>query len=137
VEPANTNFLTRPTRLGGDSDWVEVVCGTGFGAAVKSNGTLWIWAMGPGARLPGVEIPAEGPLPVQVGLEQDWVRAVVDGNGLGGQSTMHALKADGTVWSWDPQVYATVPVLTTSSPDRSGTQRAILSLGTIIRAGAP
>jgi alpha-tubulin suppressor-like RCC1 family protein len=105
ADPANTNLLSRPTRLGTEADWVRVACGNAHGVALKSDGTLWIWGTETGGRLPDVAMPALGTLVAQVGSDRDWVYAAIDGVGMGSEVTLNAIKSDGTVWSWDRKVF--------------------------------
>lgn len=36
-------FVTVPTRVGTDTDWVDIAAGYKFSLALKSDGTLWAW----------------------------------------------------------------------------------------------
>jgi alpha-tubulin suppressor-like RCC1 family protein len=105
ADPTDTNLLSRPIRLGTDADWVRVACGNNHGVALKSDGTLWIWGTETGGRLPDVAMPAAGALVAQVGSDRNWVYVAIDGVGMGSEDTLHGIKSDGTVWSWDPGVF--------------------------------
>jgi alpha-tubulin suppressor-like RCC1 family protein len=139
ADPADTNLLSRPTRLGTDSNWMRVACGNSHGVALKSDGTLWIWGTETSVRLPGLTLPGSDALVVQVGADRDWVAATLDGVGLGSDDTLHALKTDGAVWSWDPMAFPSSAMggaVATGGPPApqmqnvpGGTPRQILSLG--------
>jgi alpha-tubulin suppressor-like RCC1 family protein len=126
--PADTNLVSRPMRFGQSSDWTAVACGSGLGAAVKSNGTLSLWGTGTSGRMPGVALANIGAAPSRLGEDHDWLTVVLDGAGLGGECTMHGLKSDGSLWSWDPQIKP-APGMSQRSPGGGSSPRQILLLG--------
>ncbi|MDB6037646.1 MAG: copper amine oxidase domain protein, partial [Verrucomicrobiales bacterium] len=132
ANPTDTNLFNRPTRLGLDTDWVRVACGNDFGVALKSVGTLWTWGTGAPDRLSEIKIPATGAPIAQIGSDRDWVNVVAEGNGLGGETTIHALKTDGTVWSWGANIFPASGGVPTISNVGLGTARQISSLGKAI-----
>jgi hypothetical protein len=92
----------RPLQLGADTNWVRIACGNEVGAGVKADGTLWTW----GSRGTGVKLPEASITPLELGIDHDWSDVSVDGLGFGTEGTMHAIKSDGTLWTWDPQILA-------------------------------
>ncbi len=117
---------TVPVRIGTDTDWSSVaverdVFAPGLLAALKRDGTLWVWAWdvsemarigtdndwailsAGGAHL--VMLKTDGSLWIwdglftQVGSDSDWLTVAA-----GGQHTV-ALKTDGSVWAWGNNQY--------------------------------
>jgi len=86
-----------PTRIGEDYDWASVALGDGHTAALKTDGTLWMWgSKGEAAngQLGGASPIVYGSVPTQLGTDSDWVSVTANG-------TYTALiKADGTLWAW-------------------------------------
>ncbi len=80
-----------PVQVGKDRDWVAVSAGSGRTAAIKSDGTLWVWGMH-GIVATGVDRVQVRPL--RVGQDTDW--AVIS---LGNNHAV-AVKTDGTLWAW-------------------------------------
>jgi alpha-tubulin suppressor-like RCC1 family protein len=79
-----------------------VDCSDGNTAAIKTNGTLWIWGSSTGTILgqePAI-IAGNVPSPIQVGTSTNWkeVRVSVVGHAA-------ALKTDGTLWAWGNNGY--------------------------------
>jgi alpha-tubulin suppressor-like RCC1 family protein len=100
VSPDDTNMASRPLQLGTGTDWVRVACGNGIGAGVKADGTLWTW----GNTRSGPSLPETTVAPRREGVDHDWRDVSMDGPGFGTEGTMHAIKTDGTVWTWNPQI---------------------------------
>lgn len=91
------HFLTVPalTRIGPDSDWVDVAAGSFFTLAIKSDGTLW----GAGANYNGqLGLGPTAPTVVeaftQIGTDTDW-QSVYAGQG---SEISGAVKTNGTLW---------------------------------------
>src|SRR5688572_25264033 len=55
------------------------------------DGTLWKW----GSRVPTAILPADSPVPQQIGTNSDWVQIA-----CGYMTFVLALKADGSLWGW-------------------------------------
>ena len=93
----NGNFRARrgPRQVsGGGHTWAAVAAGWGHTAALKSDGTLWIWGDNASGQL-GDGSNTNRNTPVQVsGGENTWVAVAAGGN-----HTV-ALKLDGTLWGW-------------------------------------
>lgn len=81
------------SRVGDQSNWVDVSAGYSHVLAVKKDGTLWAWGNNQKFQL-GTLTDEPFDLPVQVGTDQDWLFAEA------GYDMSLALKKDGTLWSW-------------------------------------
>ena len=89
-----------PTQLPG-TDWSagesKIISGI-IGAAIKTNGTLWIWgnnsngALGLNQTAPSTRYSS----PVQVGTDTTWSKIFSGGEG----THRFAIKTDGTLWVW-------------------------------------
>jgi alpha-tubulin suppressor-like RCC1 family protein len=91
----NTADRTTPvtTFLGG-TNWKSVACGDSFTAAIKTDGTLWIWGNNASAQL-GDNTVVSRSTPVTTFLGGTNWKSVSCGN-------VHtvAIKTDGTLWIW-------------------------------------
>src|SRR6185503_17823138 len=76
-------------------------------AAIKRDGSLWVWGNWRGRKLPkGIADPTDTNLfsrPTRLGTDSDWVR-VACGNAHG-----VALKSDGTLWIWGTETGGRLP----------------------------
>lgn len=80
--------------VGGGSDWKMVACGYEHTAAIKTNGTLWLWGNGTSGQL-GNSGTSNMSSPVQTVAAGNTWRTVAANR----QSTV-AVKTDGTLWMW-------------------------------------
>jgi ABC-type transport system involved in multi-copper enzyme maturation permease subunit len=92
----------RPTpirlgRIGGDSDWVKIVSGSGHYLALKRDGTLWGWGDNRNWQV-GDGLPDTVSTPVQLGTDADWDFIAADAVGS------VAVKRDRTVWKWGARI---------------------------------
>jgi alpha-tubulin suppressor-like RCC1 family protein len=89
-----TNKSSPVQTVTGGTNWRQVACGANHTAAVKTDGTLWLWGVNPYGGL-GDNTSASKSSPVQtVAAGTNW-RQVACG-------TYHtaAIKTDGTLWAW-------------------------------------
>jgi alpha-tubulin suppressor-like RCC1 family protein len=93
-----TSGVLRPTRIGKDNDWAEVIAGYSYSLALKRDGSLWAWGGNPSGML-GDGTKQSRNRPVRVGASNDWLMA---GAGLH-HST--GLKRDGSLWTWGANVF--------------------------------
>ncbi len=91
----DTNTTTTPvTTFAGGTNWRQVSCGDEHTAAIKTDGTLWIWGAGTFGRLGnGVLNQVWTPVTTFSG-GTDWQEV-----SAGGQHTA-AIKTNGTLWTW-------------------------------------
>jgi len=80
-----------PVQVGKDLDWVVVSAGLDRTAAIKADGTLWVWGMH-GIVATGVDRVQVRPL--RVGRDTDWAAVSL------GNNHAVAVKTDGTLWAW-------------------------------------
>lgn len=138
-----TTLATRssPVQIGTDTDWNIISTGAEFVAAIKNNGTLWLWGVNP----PGPNQGASLSVPTQLGTDTDWVDISAMWKGI------YATKAagDGTydLYAWGIQegtgnislqggAGSSTPVLiqtgVTGIPSKSSTN---LRAGRVIKTG--
>ncbi|RJO60619.1 hypothetical protein C4544_04735 [candidate division WS5 bacterium] len=104
---------TSPRQVGTDTDWVSIVAGGYYSAALKSNGTLWTWGSGDDGQL-GLGDRTNRYSPEQVGTDTDWISITA------GEYHTLALKANGTLWAFGNNWYGQLGVTSTEtcgSPD--------------------
>lgn len=91
------------------TSWKQVACGANHTAAIKTDGTLWLWGLNTNAVL-GDNSTTSKSSPVQTiagGTNWNQVSA--------GNSVTAAIKTDGTLWVWGDNYYGTVGDNTTVS----------------------
>lgn len=93
-------YRSSPTQVGSESNWRLIATGgysqsTGLSAAIKNNGTLWLWGIGSYGRL-GQNDNISRSSPTQVGALTSWSDVVVSARA----SFTMALRNDGTLWLW-------------------------------------
>jgi len=82
-----------PTQVGALTTWSKVSAGSQITAAIKTDGTLWLWGRNNYGQL-GTNDLANRSSPTQVGVATNW--SLVS---TGTYSTI-AVKTDGTLWLW-------------------------------------
>ena len=93
-----TNDLTQRntpvTTFAGGINWKQVSCGGGHTAAIKTDGTLWIWGLNGSAQL-GTNDSISKTTPVTTFAGgTNWKQVSCGGN------MTAAVKTDGTLWGW-------------------------------------
>ena len=68
-----TGIISRytPTRIGTDTDWIEIAGGGTHTLALKSDGTLWAWGYNYFGQL-GDGTDARKNIPTRIGTDTDW-----------------------------------------------------------------
>lgn len=81
--------------IAGGSNWKQVSCGQTHMAAIKTDGTLWIWGDNTNGQL-GDNTTTRRLSPVQtIVFGTNWKQV-----SCGSSSHTAAIKADGTLWAW-------------------------------------
>ncbi|HMJ11595.1 MAG TPA: hypothetical protein VK524_09300, partial [Polyangiaceae bacterium] len=87
--------LRTPTRVGTDTNWLNVAAGQGQTCGVRQDGTLWCWGIDAAGSL-GLNVTTDTvvPRPTQVGTLRTWRQASA--------SRLHtcATTLDGAVYCW-------------------------------------
>jgi alpha-tubulin suppressor-like RCC1 family protein len=94
------------TTDGGGTNWKQVSCGYNNGAAIKTDGTLWMWGgntrgqIGNGTRSDFTNY--NSPI-TTAGGGTNWKEV-----SIGGYGNVFGLKTDGTLWSWGRDSYGSL-----------------------------
>ena len=88
-------YRSTPVQVtGGGTNWKQVSCGQYSTAAIKTDGTLWLWGYNTFGQL-GLNHRIGRSTPVQVtGGGTNWKQVA------SGQFHTVAIKTDGTLWTW-------------------------------------
>ena len=92
----NAVNYSSPTQIGTDNSWL---INTGYHrgtVTVKSDGTMWTWGSGTYGAL-GHNNTTQYSSPKQVGTDTTWATGK---NKFTSNGQTHAIKTDGTLWSW-------------------------------------
>jgi alpha-tubulin suppressor-like RCC1 family protein len=80
--------------ISGGINWKQVSAGFNYNAAIKTDGTLWLWGSNTAGEL-GDNTVVSKSSPVQtVSAGTNWEQV------CGGNSITTAIKSDGTLWTW-------------------------------------
>ena len=86
---------TPVTTFAGGNDWKQVSCGLNHTAAIKTDGSLWVWGLNGNGRL-GTNDTNTRTTPVTTFTGgNNWKQV-----SCGGQDHTAAIKTDGTLWTW-------------------------------------
>ena len=89
------NISTPVTTFAGGNNWKQVSCGYSHTAAIKTDGTLWVWGIGNYGRLGNGATTGNISTPVTTFAGgTNWKQV-----GCGYRHTA-AIKTDGTLWTW-------------------------------------
>lgn len=94
--------------VAGGTDWLQVACGVTHTAAIKTDGTLWTWGVNNVGQLAdNTTVNKNSPVQTVSG-GTDWKQVSC------GDSSIAAIKTDGTLWTWGWDKYGQ---LGTNLPD--------------------
>ena len=115
----NTTTYSSPMQVGSLTVWssVNISSGSNFSAAIKSDGTLWMWGNNPYGQL-GLGNTTNYSSPKQVGALTNWSQIASSG-----PYSSVAIKTDGTLWAWGYNGYGSLGLGNTtnySSPKQVG-----------------
>ena len=80
----------------GGTNWAQVACGNSYTAAIKTDGTLWLWGANSGQLGDNTVVGKSSPVQTITG-GTDWRQV-----SCGVFSHTAAVKTDGTLWLWGP-----------------------------------
>lgn len=88
-------FRSSPVQtISGGTNWKSISASSNFNAAIKTDGSLWLWGNGINGQL-GTNNAISRSSPVQtVSAVTNWKQASAGG------SQIAAIKTDGTLWAW-------------------------------------
>jgi alpha-tubulin suppressor-like RCC1 family protein len=90
----NTTNYSSPVQVGALSNWAQADVARASTLAVKTDGTLWGWGLNDLGQL-GDNTTVSTSSPVQIGALSNWAQVTT-----GFTKNSHAVKTDGTLWSW-------------------------------------
>lgn len=84
-----------PIQIGVETNWQHVSAGGYyFSAAIKTDGTLWVWGNDSYGQLGNGQITIHYTIPTKIDTATDWQKISA------GQYQMIAIKNNGTLWAW-------------------------------------
>ena len=90
----NARICTPITTFAGGTNWKQVSGGNGHAAAIKTDGTLWVWGLNSNGKLGTNDaITRYSPVTTFAG-GTNWKQVSCGDNQIG------AIKTDGTLWVW-------------------------------------
>jgi trimeric autotransporter adhesin len=81
-----------PTRIGTDTNWLNIAVGRSNTFALKKDGSLWAWGYNKGVLGDGTTINRT--IPTRIGTDTNWLNIAASG------AHTIALKKDGSLWGW-------------------------------------
>lgn len=86
--------ISTPIQIGANTNWCTISAGNGVSAGIKTDGTLWVWGSQGNYTL-GIVGKNSVCSPVQTSVGgTTWCTVRI------GACASHAIKTDGTLWSW-------------------------------------
>jgi alpha-tubulin suppressor-like RCC1 family protein len=106
---ARTSISSPVQTVSGGTNWKQLSCGVYYTAAIKTDGTLWLWGQGTSGQL-GDNTITHRSSPVQtVSGGTNWKQVSC------GVNNTAAIKTDGTLWLWGSNVFGELGDNTTTS----------------------
>jgi len=88
------NRNTPVTTFAGGTNWKQVSCGGNFTAAIKTDGSLWVWGQGADGKLGTNDIITRSTPVTTFAGGNDWKQVSC------GFFHTAAIKTDGSLWTW-------------------------------------
>jgi len=99
-----------PIQIGIDTNWQSVSAGGYyFSAAIKTDGTLWVWGNDSFGQMANGPVTLHQNTPTKIGLATDWKSVSA------GQYHCLATKTDNSLWGWGENSSGNLGIGTTSS----------------------
>jgi alpha-tubulin suppressor-like RCC1 family protein len=89
-----TDRSTPVTTFAGGTNWKQVACGYYHAAAIKTDGTLWVWGRGQYGRLGNAQVTNRSTPVTTFAGGTNWKQVSC------GYDNTAAIKTDGTLWVW-------------------------------------
>lgn len=129
---SSQNWTDFPARIEGISGVTQIAAGDEHTAALKKDGTVWIWGRNDRGQIGNDTITSDGclciPVPTQANIT-DVTDIKAEGN------FTIARKRDGTVWIWGDNQYGQAGNGTTTNNQRVPTQSTVGTGNALIGAG--
>ncbi|WP_052115833.1 leucine-rich repeat protein [Porphyromonas crevioricanis] len=84
--------VSKPVKIGNDTDWAQISCGASHVMAIKNDGSLWMWGWNQHNSL--ADMATHVKVPTRYGMETNWEKVFAIEN------SSYAVKKDGTLWTW-------------------------------------
>jgi len=107
---SSANKSTPVTTFAGGTNWKQVSCGGIFSAAIKTDGTLWVWGGNFNAQLGTNDVNNKSTPVTTFAGGTNWKQVSC------GYLYTSAVKTDGTLWVWGRNIDAQLGVFNTMSP---------------------
>lgn len=93
---SSTVYYSSPIQIGSLTNWKQISTDGSYCAAIKTDGTLWVWGWNTYGCLGNSTSGVHYSSPIQIGSLTNWKQVRVEG----GSSITMAIKTDGTLWGW-------------------------------------
>jgi alpha-tubulin suppressor-like RCC1 family protein len=90
-----TNISTPITTFSGGTNWKEISAGNDHVAAIKTDGTLWVWGYANNGQLGTSDLIPQRSTPITTFAGGTNWKQISSGN-----NNTAAIKTDGTLWTW-------------------------------------
>jgi alpha-tubulin suppressor-like RCC1 family protein/outer membrane protein assembly factor BamB len=121
---ASTASQKIPTRVGTDTNWVQVEAGATHSIGLKRDGSIWTWGGNEAGQLGIGSRNTNSTSPVRVGTDSAWVEVRA-----GGFFSL-ARRADGTIWAWGTNRFGELGIGINSGSSTNFLRRVPMMVGT-------
>lgn len=120
----STNLQRLATRVGADTNWVQVEAGAAHAIGLKRDGTIWTWGANEAGQLGIDSTNHNSSTPVRVGEDSAWVEVRA-----GGHFSL-ARRADGTIWAWGTNNHGQLGIGVSGNTGANSFRRVPVMVGT-------